>query len=112
MLRQLTKFELAWLFKATPPCSWRMGGRSCAWESDDPAIYAGWRLLCLPSIDGHPHISDQHSPRLHLTPEGGVVYEPGPYGDDPEAPALIPVDSLDQLLDMLKRIAPFTDATL
>lgn len=68
-------------------------------------------MLCLPRIDGHPDASDCLVPCLHLTSEGGILYQPGPYCEDPDAPELIAIDTLDQRLEMLGRTAPFADAT-
>jgi len=95
----------------TPNEPWSVGGLRCARESDDPDVLTGWRRLCLPGIDGHPHASDRHGPHLHLTPEGGILYQPGPYCKEPGVPELIAVETLDQLLEMLGRTAPFADAT-
>lgn len=88
----------------TSDIPWRVGELRCAWQSDEPDVLQGWRRLRLPSGDGPASAEDASAPVLHLTPEGGALYEPEPLGDDPRIPKLMPVQSMEQLIDLLERL--------
>lgn len=88
----------------TSDIPWRVGELRCAWQSDEPDVLQGWRRLRLPGIDETANADDASAPVLHLTPEGGAIYEPAPCCDDAYASTLIPVKSMEQLIDLLERV--------
>jgi hypothetical protein len=98
----LHRYEIIDITSDTP---WRVGEQRCAWQSEEPDVLQGWRRLRLPGIDDTANVDDTSAPVLHLTPEGGAIYEPAPLGDDSYASTLIPVQSMEQLIDLLERIA-------
>lgn len=89
----------------TTDIPWHVGELRCAWQSDEPDVLRGWRRLRLPGINDTSNADEASAPVLHLTPKGGAIYEPAPLCDDFHASTLIPVHSMEQLIDLLERIA-------
>ncbi|WP_075881435.1 hypothetical protein [Vreelandella massiliensis] len=90
----------------TPDTPWCVTGFRCAWESKEKGVSTGWRRLRLPGLSAYTYHDDTQAPLLHLSPDGGVIYEPGPHVLDPTAPRWLVVESLPQLLDLMARISP------
>lgn len=96
----------------TPDTPWRVGGFCCAWQSDAAGVSLGWRQLRLPGLSAYTYHDDTQAPRLHLSPDAGVIYEPGPHALDPEAPRWVAVQSFEQLWDLVTRLCPLQDGAL
>jgi hypothetical protein len=96
----LHRYEVVDVTSNTP---WRVGELRCAWQSNEADVLKGWRRLRLAGIDGKASADDIYAPVLHLTPEGGAIYAPGPLCNDASAPTLMPVECMEQLIHLLER---------
>jgi hypothetical protein len=86
---------------------WRVGFLRCSRGKLSKDHQEGWECLQLGGITGHVYSEELSAPRLHISPKGGVIFEPFPpvRRDDPFQ--LFPVTTADQMLDLLEEHCPY-----